>query len=450
MENNNSKSIFPIKTNTSCQFKWTWSTLFLSVGTSSSCHRCKGWDVTDHMQDFHNHPGKLEDRKKMLDGKWPGNGCEYCKKIEDSGGQSERTSYINDLLVAPKELAIDPKEIRVTPRILEVYFTNVCNQKCVYCSPFFSSLIQNEIEKHGPMEKEYDLMGFRAGDKYEKLKADFWIWMEKNSRDLYQFQILGGEPMYQPEFEECLEFFERHEHPNTNWKIFSNLKHNPKQFKQKIDRISKLIYLKKLQSFEIVCSMDNWGPQAEFARSGMDLKEWEQNFNILLNSPKVSISIHSTITPVTLSTMGDLYRKIIEWRKIRTVDFGWNTVANPTFMNPEILGYYASDFFDDLLSTIPDDDHRKAYLKGFKTQVENFGVDRQRLKRLSDYLDKIDIRRKTDWKSLYPWLHDICIKEDVHSLPSVDLSDIKTVKKQEDIIDMLDNFRDMSAETNLV
>jgi hypothetical protein len=98
MENNNSKSIFPIKTNTSCQFKWTWSTLFLSVGTSSSCHRCKGWDVTDHMQDFHNHPGKLEDREKMLDGKWPGNGCEYCKKIEDSGGQSERTSYINDLL----------------------------------------------------------------------------------------------------------------------------------------------------------------------------------------------------------------------------------------------------------------------------------------------------------------------------------------------------------------
>ena len=27
---------------------------------------------------------------------------------------------------------------------------------------------------------------------------------------------------------------------------------------------------------------------------------------------------------------------------------------------------------------------------------------------------------------------------------------LKTVKKQEDIIDMLDNFRDMSAETNLV
>ncbi len=43
---------FPIETATACQFKWTWSTLFLSVGTSSSCHRCKGWDVSENMQEL--------------------------------------------------------------------------------------------------------------------------------------------------------------------------------------------------------------------------------------------------------------------------------------------------------------------------------------------------------------------------------------------------------------
>lgn len=408
--------MFPIETATACQFKWTWSTLFLSVGTSSSCHRCKGWDVTDYMQDFHNHPGKLEDRKKMLDGVWPGNGCEYCKKIEDAGGISERTAYINSSPLSPKELRTNPNEIRVTPRILEVYFTNVCNQKCVYCSPFFSSLIQNEIDRFGPLETEYDLNGFKARDDYEKLKADFWIWMEKNSRDLYQFQILGGEPMYQPEFDECLEFFERHEHPQTNWKIFSNLKHTPKKFKERIERISKLIDNKKLLSFEIVCSMDCWGPQAEFSRYGMDLVEWEENFNILLNTPQVNISIHSTITPVTLPTMGEFYRKIMEWRKIRRVDFGWNTVARPTFMNPEIIGHYAKPFFDDLLSVIPEDDHRKQYLYGFEKQVTTFEVDKERLKRLSDYLDKIDVRRKTNWKELYPWLVDLLDKEGVNKI----------------------------------
>jgi organic radical activating enzyme len=169
-------------------------------------------------------------------------------------------------------------------------------------------------------------MGFKARDDYDKLKADFWIWMENNSTELYQFQILGGEPMYQPEFEECLDYFERKEHPKTNWKIFSNLKHTPSKFKEKIQRINKLIESKKLKSFEIVCSQDSWGPQAEFSRFGMDLKEWEQNFNTLMESPFVGISIHSTISPTTLPTMAEFYRKIMDWNKIRQVNFGWNTI----------------------------------------------------------------------------------------------------------------------------
>jgi organic radical activating enzyme len=393
------------------------------------------------MQDFHNHPGKVSDREKMLDGEWPGNGCEYCKKIEDSGGVSERTGYINDLKLSPSELLDNPLATKVTPRILEVYFTNVCNQKCVYCSPFFSSLIQNEIEKFGPLESEYDLMGFKSRDDYEKLKADFWIWMEKNSTELYNFQILGGEPMYQPEFEECLDYFERKEHPQTNWKIFSNLKHTPSKFREKIERVNKLIESNKLKSFEIVCSQDSWGPQAEFSRYGMDLKEWEENFNTLMESKSVIISIHSTISPTTLPTMAEFYRKIAEWNKIRQVNFGWNTIASPSFMNPEILGHYATDFFDELLDTVPDDDHRKSYLVGFKTQVTTHEVDRVRLRRLSDYLDKIDVRRKTDWKSLFPWLVDICVKEDVYSIAPVDLSEVKVIKKDIDLDNKIKQFR---------
>jgi MoaA/NifB/PqqE/SkfB family radical SAM enzyme len=29
--------------------------------------------------------------------------------------------------------------VHVTPRILEVYFDNTCNLKCLYCGPHFSS-----------------------------------------------------------------------------------------------------------------------------------------------------------------------------------------------------------------------------------------------------------------------------------------------------------------------
>lgn len=413
--NKNTPLSFPIKTATSCQFKWTWSTLFLSTGTSSSCHRCRGWDVSSDIKNFHNHPGKIHDREKMLDGQWPGNGCEYCKKIEVAGGESERTSYINDMAYSPPELLDDPKALHTTPRILEVYFTNVCNQACAYCSPFFSSLIQAEIKKHGPLEGEYDLMGFNSRPGYEDRKKQFWEWMEEKSQHLFDFQILGGEPMYQPEFIECLDFFEDKEHPRLNWKIFSNLKHDPVKFKDKIDRVSKLIDKGALKSFEIVCSVDNWGPQAEFARYGMELPEWEENFNTILNDKNVKISIHSTISVVTLCTMKDLYAKVVEWDKQKRIFFGWNTVANPTFMSPEILGHYAGKYFDELVEvvkTIPS--VRKdliSYLGGFKTQVTKHEVDPVRLKKLSNYLDRLDERRKTNWRELYPWLEVIIQRE---------------------------------------
>jgi hypothetical protein len=82
-------------------------------------------------------------------------------------------------------------------------------------------------------------------------------------------------------------------------------------------------------------------------------------------------------------------------------------------MNPEILGHYAVPFFKELLSTVPDNDHRKQYLIGFETQVTTHEVDKDRLKRLSNYLDKIDQRRKTNWRELYPYLVDLLNKENI-------------------------------------
>jgi organic radical activating enzyme len=401
---------FPVETETSCLYKWTWSTLFLGTGLSSSCHRCKGWDVSETMEDFHNHPGKIADREKMLVGEWPGNGCEYCRSIEDSGGESERTSYINKSQHVPPELEIDATATHVSPRIVEVYFNNVCNHKCVYCGPHFSSLIQAEIEKHGPLANEYDLSGYKQREDYAELKDKFWIWMEKNSKHLYHFQVLGGEPLYQKEFTECLNFFEAGEHPNLIFKIFSNLTHDTAKFKEKIELIASLVERKKIKSFQMVCSMDCWGPQAEYSRYGVKLSNWEDNFNILLNHPQIQVSIHSTITPVTLPTMAEFYKKIIEWEKIKPIKYGWNIVVNPTFMDPCIIGEHATQFFDDIIDIIPEG-YSKTYLGGFKQKVVSHSVDPVRLRELARYLDEIDRRRNTDWRSLYPWLVDIINEE---------------------------------------
>ena len=57
----------------------------------------------------------------MLQGLWPEQGCEYCRNIEQAGGQSDRITNLNfPGIHAPPELDQDLNAVNVTPRILEV------------------------------------------------------------------------------------------------------------------------------------------------------------------------------------------------------------------------------------------------------------------------------------------------------------------------------------------
>lgn len=404
--------IFPIKTDTACQFKWSWSTIFLSKGTTTSCHRCKHWefDLTT-IKDFHNLPGKIGDREKMLEGQWPGNGCEYCKKIEDAGGASERTAWINKKdLVPPEILAGDLQATSVTPRLLEVYFTNVCNQACVYCTPQFSSVIEQEYKKHGAIEANPSYMIHDSVDNYTLYLQKFWEWMTEHSHNLYEFQILGGEPMYQDEFEQCLDFFDAHPNPNLIWRIFSNLKHNSKGFKEKIAKVQDLIDKKKIREFHIVASQDCWGPQAEYARYGMKLKNWEENLRHCLEV-NVPVNIHMTISALTIPTLGDFIDKIYSLRQEYKAGL-WissNTIVRPECLDPYIFGDKIAFYLEDAIARLsnPSDAEQKECLEGILNAMYNSSVNVPQIIAFKKYLNEIDVRRGTNWKTLYPVLNDI-------------------------------------------
>ena len=104
-----------------CVYKWGWSTIFLQNRTTSSCHRTENDSITpEDFDNFHNTPSKLKARQSMLDGNWPGGGCEYCKKIEDAGGISDRqdiNQIIHDKLV-PIELKSNIRETVVSPTMV--------------------------------------------------------------------------------------------------------------------------------------------------------------------------------------------------------------------------------------------------------------------------------------------------------------------------------------------
>lgn len=409
--------MFPIDTATACQFKWTWSVLYLHRGTTNSCHRCKRVELTpENFDSFHNLPLKINDRKKMLQGEWPGNGCEYCKSVEDAGGLSERKTYTNNMDLVPPELAHDLTATSVTPRVLEVYFRNLCNLSCLYCSPVNSSAIEAELRRFGPIA---DAVHYDTYDGFSNTKWDpeqhtplFWEWMEKNSNELRIFNILGGEPLYHKEFDQCLEFFNTHPNPELTIGVFSNLQHDPVAFKKKIDKANSLIEEGKIKKFEIICSIDCWGKESEFVRMGLDLRDWETNFKTLVDTSHVSIHVHMSASPMSVFTAGDLVAKVNSYRRPdKWIGISMNTVVKPFYMSPYIFGHHLAPYLEKMIDDIGDTEHDQNVFKnvteGIINKMKNSEPDLKLIQTFVRYLDVLDFRRKKNWRETFPVLDQL-------------------------------------------
>ena len=405
--NNKSKLInkpFPIKSNTACQLKWNWSTVYLTTGNTASCHRTDHHKFNTDKFDFHNTPSKIADRQNMLEGKWPEKGCDYCINIEKAGGQSDRITNLDfPGMHAPVELDDNPIATQVTPRILEIYFDNTCNLKCVYCGPYFSSLWDAENIKFGDP-------AFKKDPKLQSNKQKLFDWLKINGHNLTNFNILGGEPLYQRELEECLDLFEAHPAPELKLQIFTNLNAKLKYVQKVTERVRHLIDKGCLREFEVTASLDCWGPQQEYVRFPLNLKTWETNFEYLLGCEWINLIISSTITPLSVKTLPDLLTKIQDWNKVRTVYHYQNSVNGPSYMFIDIFGDIFSEDFDRILDLkperTPEEISSKNYMAGIAKQSKSNEPNVVEIKNLFNFLNTMDFRRKTNWRDLFPWLID--------------------------------------------
>lgn len=412
--------IFPIQNDAACVFKWSWVTYYMSMDQVNMCHRTGAFHMDGmRFEDFNKHPKLVEERNRMKNNLWPEESCNYCKRIEDVGSTSERQVFTKNPMWTPHEIneakdGFIPEE--VTPRIMEVYFRNACNLACTYCSPIFSSKIANEIKKFGPISNKYALDGeWKLHDNYTQRKEEFWEYMRKHSHKISFFHILGGEPFYQSEFEECLEFLQSKDHPDLVVKVFSNLSHTPRKFEQKINLIRDLIAQNRLKGFEIVCSIDAWGEEQKIARYGIDLEQWKRNFDILVNEPHITLSVHSTLCPLTLPTAYQLTEMVNEARKIKnSITQSWNIIADPVFLDPCVFGKYMEEDFDKLIKVIPEfmPDTVKV-VEGFRDKVITSEPNKELMLEFYNYMEEICRRRNLNWRDTYPQLIEALKEQEV-------------------------------------
>ena len=412
---------FPIQTKTACLLKWAWSTIFLGQGTTSSCHRTDESVIDPYnFASFHNHPDKLKARNLMLNGEWPQAGCQYCEKIEVAGGMSDRqyqTHESKNLNFIPKELFDDATATEVVPTILEIYFNNVCNMSCVYCGSWFSSKWEEENKKFGIFTQGNVTFGYNKPPNlhYEKMLADLWKYLEENDRykAIRFYQILGGEPFFQKEFDTSLEFWENHPNPDVVFNIITNLKVPPKKFRAYIDRFEKMIADGKLARLQISGSLDAWGPQEEYVRQGLDLDEWTNNWEYCLDKPWIVMALNSAVCSLTIKTMPELIKRVTQWNTRRpdnnNIYLSFMSVTTPPELVPDIFGagVFDEDFAKILENWPTNTEHAlssKQHMDGIMKQIKNSPRDVNRINDLKVYLTELDRRRGTSWPTLFPWL----------------------------------------------
>lgn len=410
--NSSQKRYFPIKTKTACQLKWSWSTIALTTGTTQSCHRVDPLPFNIESFNFHNTVEKIKQRETMLSGEWPQAGCQHCENVERTGiGQSDRQFFLQVPNLSPIELEENPTATTINPTILEVYIDNTCNLSCVYCIPSLSSRIDNELKKYGRFEKNGLVLEstYKKEINFDKIQEKFWQWMQANAHSLQRLHLLGGEPFYQEQFDKFLDFFENNPCPNLEFNIVTNLMISKSRLKNYIDIIKKLIINKKIKRLDITASIDCWGPQQEFVRHGINLKQWQENFEYLISERWITLNINNTISVLTIKTLPELLRLLKQWTKNRKIEHYFSTVIYPSYMHPMILGPTEFDEdFKTILELMKTDtwrgDHAKIHMQGVIAGIQNSVYNKNETLKLLTFLDEMDNRRKTDWRELFPWL----------------------------------------------
>lgn len=311
---------------TFCLAKWHHTTIYLQTGETHSCyhpapHAIPLKEIALHPDALHNTQQKIAERAAMINGEKP-SGCSYCWNIESLGedyisDRKERNAsiYTDERFTAIKSNPLKP----VNPQYIEISFGNECNFKCGYCHPKHSSSYYKEIKDHGPytMVKNHrnDIDWFRIHEEETNpYVAAWWEWWPEVRKTLTILRITGGEPLLQQSTWKLLEDLEKNPLPNLELNINSNFGVKPILIDRLVEKVNNLVTTGKIKDFKIFTSIDTWGPQAEYIRTGLDLSIWERNLDTYLTKTSLPVTFMITFNILTVTNFQSLLEKILEWR----------------------------------------------------------------------------------------------------------------------------------------
>lgn len=375
-----------------CTMKWLHETLYLHTGDNHSCYHPRPQhiplaEIKADPSALHNTAWKKQQRKKMLEGERPEE-CYYCWNIEDLEGDqiSDRMIHSASDWSEPEIEEISKKHWleNVNPRYLEVSFGNGCNYRCGYCCPQASTKWMDEIKKHGNYDLTYNQYGteFLENGRYYAPKDEnpyieaFWKWWPDLRKDLHTLRITGGEPLMNPGAMQFFDLLEKEPAPQLEISINSNLGVTTAKMDRMYDRVQSLLDQKKIRKFSLFTSIEGWGEQAEYMRTGLKCDHWERNFEEAIKRG-FKVNIMCTFNVLCVATFQNFLQRVMHWRKIygkEALAFDTPYLKEPPHWMINILPQMFNKFMDEHLEYMSNN-------KDYFTSVEI-----AKMQRVRDYM----------------------------------------------------------------
>ncbi len=407
-----------------CTARWGYPLVDFSKGEVRTCCRTRGERISKEQIDKHgkdiflNTDYQKDRRLEMLNGVRHDD-CNTCWVFEEAGMPSPRhpnkilpppwiktdgginydgldsktilkQKYSGEL-VTPETVNINSSILRSDhPYMLEINLSNTCDLKCSYCSPYFSS----------KWEKEMDLWALGAGyqtftaEDEAIIKSDirkevddrfmdtFWEWFNSGpNKTLTRVGIIGGEPLINPKLPEFLDnlikSYEKiplNERPSSGYSnpdgslrqdhkpliwFVTNL-NTPKKIMDKFIN-EHLPRLTKIFHVEIHASLESIGKRIEYNRDGLSWEIYKENVDRLceLKLKDFNFGFQIALNALSMTTLTEFlkYAKHVHDKHERPIILKRNLVSHPEFLNPSILtpefAYYLEDALN-FLSEVKD------------------------------------------------------------------------------------------------
>lgn len=424
-----------------CAAKWLQVSLHLQNGHTHSCHHPDTHkipldEIKKDAAALYNTKYKKELRKQMLEGERPQE-CGYCWNIEDLSSKniSDRHIKSNDWWAAPHIDAIAKQSWKknFNPTYVEVSFSSKCNFKCLYCLPHISSSWHKEISENG-----HYLFGIKAFEHLESvgklpiydeetnpyIKA-FWESWPDLYKSLKVFRITGGEPLLSPNTFKVLDYIRDNPNPALEVAINSNLGVPSTLVRQFGQKIKALKENQSAKDIRVYTSLDTWGPQAEYIRTGLKLSLMQKNIDLLLEEvPNLNLTVMCTFNALSvpqfkvfLSNILHLKQKFAQRGGELLLDISY--LRDPNFLSVLILPWVNRVYFRELTEFM--EAYRGTPQEGFTdyeiskmqrladyfTEASQRPLDSEIRQKFIQFVDEYDRRSGKTFTEIFPELADI-------------------------------------------